>query len=93
MSISEHNQRIVGRLHESVAAFAADVLDLDQIQAAVQWTAELLENDGSDAATIVRLAEADIEEIRFTRILEDQRPAVIFRLDEMLVALPGGGDA
>jgi len=30
-----------------------------------------------------------LEEIRFTRLLDEQRPAVTFRLDELLETLPG----
>jgi hypothetical protein len=33
------------------------------------------------------LAEADVEEIRFTTLLDEQHPAVVFRLDQLREAL------
>jgi hypothetical protein len=89
MSLSDYNQRVLDRLRESFSAFVAGKLDLDEIQAALQSTLGLLENDRSGVAELVRLAEADVEEIRFTRLLDEQRPAVIFRVDELLDNLPG----
>jgi len=89
MSVSDYNQGILAKLRGSVTAFAAGELDLDQIQAELQSSLGLLENDGSGVADLVRLAEADVEEIRFTRLLDEQRPAVTFRLDELLETLPG----
>jgi hypothetical protein len=90
MSMSEYNGRMLQNLRESVSAFDSGDLDLDQIQAALQSVLSLLENDGSGVTELVRLAEADIEEIRFTRLLDEQGPAVTFRLDELLERLPGG---
>ncbi len=92
MSVSEYNQTLLDRLRSTASSFVAGELDLDQIQAALQSTLDLLENDGTGAANMVRLAEADVEEIRFTRLLDEQRAAVIFRLDELLAALPGDVD-
>jgi hypothetical protein len=43
----------------------------------------LLERDESGAEQAVRLADADGEEIRFTKLLDEQRPAAVFRLDEL----------
>lgn len=52
----------------------------------------LFENDGSGIADFVRLAEADLEEIQFTALLDEQRPAAIFRLDALRATLGGAGD-
>jgi hypothetical protein len=89
MTSSEYNRHLLGRLRASVQEFIAGELDVDQIQSALQSALGLLENDGSGVADAVRLAEADVEELRFTRLLDEQRPALVFRLDEMLAALPG----
>lgn len=89
MKLSAQNQRVLDSLRASVTGFAAGDLDLDEIQAALQSRFGLLENDGTYVADLVRLAEADIEEIRFTRILDEQRPAVLFRLDKLLEELSG----
>ena len=46
--------------------FIVGELDLDEIQSALQSALGLLENDGSEIVEADRLAEADVEEIRFT---------------------------
>lgn len=89
---STGNQSVLDRLRESIGTFIAADGDLDQVQAALQSAMALLENDGSGVGEAVRLAEAVVEEIRFTRLLEEQRPAVTFRLDELLAELPGQSD-
>lgn len=91
MTPSEQNQRVLGRLRASFSEFVGEEIDLDAFQSAVQAAISLLENDGTGVAEAVRLAEADIEEIRFTRLLGDQRSAVIFRLDELMSEPPDGG--
>jgi hypothetical protein len=92
MSLNEYNSRLLCQLRKDVAGFLAGELELDQIQWALQSTISLLENDGSGVADAIRLAEADVEEIRFTRLLDEQRPAVTFRLDELVAGLPREGD-
>jgi hypothetical protein len=89
MSQTDQNHDVLRQLRESIAAFAAGDSDLDGIQAALQSAMTLLENDGADAARTVRLAEADVEEIRFTTLLAEQRPAVLARMEELLDQLPG----
>ena len=69
--------------------FIVGELDLEEIQSALQSASGLLENDGSEVVEAVRLAEADVEEIRFTRLLEEQRSAVVFRLDQLVRRLAG----
>ncbi len=88
MSVSDYNQDVLGKLRASVLVFGSEDMDLDQIQAELQSSFSLLENDGSGAADVVRMAEADIEEIRFTRLLGEQRPAVLSRLMKLLKSLP-----
>lgn len=92
MSLNEYNLDLLGRLRASVQDFMTGKLGLDEIQAALQSTLGLLENDGSGVGEALRLAEADVEEIRFTRLLDEQRPAVVFRLDELVTTLPGERD-
>jgi hypothetical protein len=90
MSESTQNRDLLAQLRASIAAFAAGDTDLDGIQSALQTTMTLLENDSADAAQVVRLAEADVEEIRFTRLLAEQRDAVLRRMEELAAALPVG---
>ena len=89
MSPNEYNRALLGGFRASVQGFIVGELDLNEIQSALQSTLGLLENDGSGVVEAVRLAEADVEEIRFTRVLEEQRSAVVFRLDQLVMQLPG----
>lgn len=89
MNMSDYNRAILDRVRNSAAAFASGDIEMGDVQGVLQSSAGLLENDGSGAAELVRLAEADVEEIRFTRLLDEQRPAVTFRLDALLEALQG----
>jgi hypothetical protein len=84
MSQTDQNQDLLRKLRGSVAAFAACDMDLDGIHS----TMTLLENDAADAAPRVRLAEADVEEIRFTTLLAEQRPAVLRWMQELVAELP-----
>lgn len=88
MSLNDHNRSIVEKLRRSVTAFVAGTRDLDEIQAALESVMHLCEDDGTGIADAVRRAEADIEEIRFTRLRGEQRSAVTFRLGEPLDTLP-----
>ncbi|WP_045875071.1 hypothetical protein [Pseudofrankia sp. DC12] len=90
MSFSEYNRRLLVNLHDSMALFMEGKLDLDEIQSVLQTISSILENDGTGVANFVRLAEADVEGIRFTRLLGEQRSAVIFRLDQLIELLSRG---
>jgi hypothetical protein len=83
MSLSDYNQQLLGRLRASVREFVAGGLTIGQIQSVLESVSVLLENDGSGVADAVRLAEADVEEIRFTLLLDEQYPAAISRLEEL----------
>jgi hypothetical protein len=89
MNPNEYNRDVLGGLRASVQEFIVGELDLEEIQSALQSASGLLENDGSEVVEAVRLAEADVEEIRFTRLFEEQRSAVVFRLDQLVRRLPG----
>lgn len=88
MSQTEHNQELLAQLRASLARFAAGELDLDGLQAALQQTMTLLERDRAEAARAVRLAEADVEEIRFTTLLAEHRPLVLARMEQLAAELP-----
>jgi Glu-tRNA(Gln) amidotransferase subunit E-like FAD-binding protein len=89
MTQSEHNVDLLRQLRSTIASFVNGEIDLDGIQAALQSAMTLLENDAADAARAVRLAEADVEEIRHTRLLAEQTSAVRQRVEELLAVLPG----
>lgn len=92
MKLSDYNASIAARLAAAIRDFIEGRLTLDEVQASLQTTASLFENDGSGVAEAVRLAEADIEEIQFTVLMDEQRPAAIFRLDELQSSIEAAAD-
>lgn len=84
MTRSTYNEGLVDRVRNAVVAFQIGDLDLDGIQATLESAISIVERDGSRTADVIRAAEADVEEIRFTRLLDEQRPEVVFRLDQLL---------
>jgi hypothetical protein len=81
--MNARNREFIGRLVGELDRFARDETDLEGMQATLQSVLALLERDESGVEQAVRLAEADVEEIRFTKLLDEQRPATVFRLDEL----------
>jgi hypothetical protein len=79
--MSARNRGTIMRLTTDIARFASGEIELDEMQAELQAALALLERDGGAAAEAVRLAEADVEEIRF---------AVLFRLDRLREILGTG---
>jgi hypothetical protein len=81
--MNAHNRGVVTRLAGKIDAFTSGKIELDEMQSQLQAALTLFERDGSTACEAVRLAEADVEEIRFTMLLDEQRSAAVFRLDEL----------
>lgn len=82
-----HNQGLVTRLIRDIDRFMSGEIELGEMQSQLQAALTLFERDGSTAGEAVRLAEADVEEILFTKLLDEQRPAAVFRLDQLREAL------
>jgi hypothetical protein len=89
MTLNDYNTAVAERLLAAITRFEAGTLTLADVHAAVHSAAPLFENDGSGVAEATRLAEADLEEIRFTVLLDEQRPAAVFRLDALRTAIVG----
>jgi hypothetical protein len=87
------NAGVAARLSTAIQDYESGLLSLGEVQSALQSAIPLFENDGSGAADFVRLAEADLEEIQFTVLLDEQRPAAVFRLDELRATLGKTGHA
>lgn len=81
--MNAHNREVVTRLIGDIDRFTGGEIGLDEMQSQLQAALTLFERDGSTAREWVRLAEADVEEIRFTMLLDEQRPAAVFRLDQL----------
>lgn len=92
MNMNAYNSSVAARLSTAIHDFEAGLLSITEVQSALQSAIPLFENDGSGIADSVRLAEADLEEIQFTVPLDDQRPAAIFRLDDLRAPLGRAGD-
>lgn len=77
------NRRTLESLVHAIDEFVAGRSDLEEIQQQLQSSELLLERGSMNCAEDIRLAEADLEEIRFARILGEQRSAAVFRLDAL----------
>lgn len=93
MKMNDYNAAVAQEVLAAIAGLEAGTLGLDDTQAALQSAIARFENDGSGVANAVRLAEADLEEILFTTLIDEQRPAAIFRLDDLRTAIEGATDA
>lgn len=89
MSLNEYNDERATRLLALITAFDGSLSQLDGVQAELQGAVGLFENDGSGVSELVRLAEADVEEIRFTRLLDEQGAAVAMRTAQLVAELEG----
>jgi hypothetical protein len=88
--MNAHNRGVVTRIIRDIDRFAGGDIGLDEIHSSLQMALPLFERDGSKVSEAVQLAEADVEEIRFTKLLDEQRPAVVFRLDRLRETLAAG---
>lgn len=93
MTMNEHNATVAQDVLTAIADLEAGTCTLAEVQAVLQSAIPRFENDGSRVAEAVRLAEADLEEIQFTTLLDEQAPAGIFRLDELRASIEGPADA
>lgn len=93
MKMNAHNSAVAQDVVTAIAKFEARTCTLDEVQAALQSAVSLFENDGSDIAQKVRLAEADLEEVQFAILRDEQRSAAIFRLDALRAAIGATGSA
>src|SRR5262245_37259623 len=81
--MNAQNRGVVRSLIEDMDRFTGGEIELDEMQAQLVMALSLFERDGSTAHEAVGAAEADAEEIRHTMLLDEQRPAVVFRLDQL----------
>lgn len=93
MNMNEYNAAIARHILTAIGDLEARTCTLAEVQAVLQSAIPRFENDGSGVAEAVRLAEADLEEIQFTTLLDEQAPAAIFRLDELRASIEGSADA
>ncbi|MGL5823553.1 MAG: hypothetical protein ACRCYU_01630 [Nocardioides sp.] len=87
--MNAHNVAVAADLLVAIAEFEAVAYTLDEVQAVLESASDRFEKDGSGVADVVRRTESDLEEIRFTTLLDEQLPAAIFRLDALRADMEG----
>lgn len=93
MKMNDYNTTVAPEVLAAIAGLEDGGLTLAEAQAVLESAVPRFENDGSGIGNAVRLAEADLEEIQFTTLLDEQRPAAILRLDQLRAAIEGATDA
>lgn len=77
------NRSVLQVTVRAIDAFINDEMSIADMQAQLQNSFSFLERGSDVLAEEIRLAEADLEEIQFTMLLDEQRPNVIFRLERL----------
>jgi hypothetical protein len=85
--MTETNRAIITSLIDSIDDFVDGKLEIADVQSRLQARVDLLERTPRDLISVVRAAEVDLERIQFTMLLDEQRPAAVFRLDSLRAAL------
>ena len=81
--MSEQNEKVLKSVLGSIDDFVRNRIGIEDVQVQLRSSANLLERESGGVLDAIRLAEADLEEIQFTMLLDEQRPAAVFRLDEL----------
>lgn len=77
------NRSVLQVTVRAIDAFINDEMSIADMQAQLQNSFSFLERGSDVLAEEIRLAEADLEEIQFTMLLDEQRPNAIFRLERL----------
>ncbi|RBY76604.1 hypothetical protein DQ239_13780 [Blastococcus sp. TF02-09] len=91
--MSVGNEAVLEELLGALDDFVHGRLSVEDVQRHLQLSLNVLERDGSSLQDDIRAAEADLEEIRFTMLLDEQRSATVFRLDPLRIATADRLDA
>jgi hypothetical protein len=83
MMMSRYNLTLTEEVLAAIRNLEDGTSTIADVQSVLKSVVPLVENDGSTLKDAVRLAEADLEEIQFTKLLDEQVPAAIFRLDKL----------
>ncbi len=87
----EQNDTVVSSLIDAIDQFERQQLGLEDVHARLQSALALLERRDRDGAQqAIRVAEADLEHIRFARLQSEQHTAAMFRLRELRLFLRRG---
>lgn len=89
--MNHYNLTLTKEVLAAIRNLEDGISTLAEVHSVLQSVVPLFENDGSGIGNAVRLAEADLEEIQFTTLDDEQRPAAIFRLDKLRAAVQPSG--
>ncbi len=93
MKMNEYNRSVASDVLVAIAGLGEGSKSFAEVEGALQGALARFDSDGSGVHNAVRAAETDLEAIQFTRRLEEQRPAVIARLDELRAFIETASDA
>jgi hypothetical protein len=85
--MNPYNRTLTEDVIDAIDRFVAGELSIADVQGRLQSAAQLFENEPASPSHAIRVTEADLEEIQFARLLDEQRPAAAFRLDELRALL------
>ena len=85
--MNNYNGRLARKVLEAIKNLENGTSTLAETQSVLESIAALFENDGSGLENAIRLASADLEEIQFTTLRDEQVPAAIFRLNTLRAAV------
>jgi hypothetical protein len=85
--MNNRNVRLAKKVLKAIKNLENGTSTLAETQSVLENVAPLFENDGSGLEHAMRLAAADLEEIQFTTLRDEQVPAGIFRLDNLRTAV------
>ena len=85
--MNANNRAVLQALLDSLEEFVRGRLTVEDVQRRLQLSLNRLDSEAGSSHDDIRLAEADLEEIRFTMLLDEQRPAAVFRLDPLRAAI------
>ncbi len=81
------NRGLLIKLLSTIDGFVDKPGSIEDVQHQLEVTLALLDGGDSLVSRHIRLAEADLEEILFTKLTEEQKPAAVHRLKDLRQAI------
>lgn len=81
------SQAILARLVSTIDNFISGQYQIGDLQAELDASRSALDRSYGELVRELENLEADLEEIRFSRLLDEQRPAAILKIDRVRESL------
>jgi hypothetical protein len=81
------SRQILMAINSAIDSFVAGHSDIADLQAQLEANSSALDRSHEPLNSELRSLDADLEEIQFTMLKDEQRPAAIFRLDRVKEAV------